>query len=79
MQNVNPKMISTITWIAGVVALIVAVSVPLGYFVLSHRYLIDVLAVEAEIDARTVSEIINGNTDMWHFEQSRLEDILSRR
>ena len=79
MRSVNRKMSSTVAWIAGVVVFTVAVSVPLGYFVLSHRYLIDVLTVEAEIDSLRVFEITNRNPEMWQFERSRLEEILSRR
>jgi signal transduction histidine kinase/CheY-like chemotaxis protein len=72
-------MSSTVAWIAGIVALTVAVSVPLGYFLLSHRYLRDVLAVEAKIDSLRVFEITNRNPEMWQFERSRLEEVLSRR
>lgn len=73
------KITTTTTWIAGVVALIVAFVLPVGYYTISYQYLIGSLDTEAEMSATVISRLINSNPDMWHFEQLRLEDLLAQR
>jgi PAS domain S-box-containing protein len=70
---------STITWIAGIVAVVVTLVLPIGYFAVSYQYLMGSLDAEAEMTSRIVTELINANPEHWHFEQLRLEDLLARR
>ena len=79
MANVDPKIARTITWIAGIVAIVVAVALPALYFALSYRSLVAGLTTEAEINARIASAVINENPEMWRFQQLKLEESLSRR
>ena len=73
------KITSTTTWIAGIVALIVAIVLPLGYYIISYQYLVGSLDTEAEMSATVITRLINANPEMWHFEQLRLEELLNQR
>ncbi len=72
-------IISTTTWIAGVVAVAVALILPLGYFAVSYQYLVGSLEAEAEMTSHIVTNLINANPELWQFEQIRLEELLARR
>jgi len=62
-----------------VLAFLVALLFPAGYFVLSYQYALGSLDAEAEINGRLVTGLINQNPEMWRFEHDRLEALLSRR
>ncbi|MBT9591579.1 MAG: EAL domain-containing protein [Thiobacillus sp.] len=70
------QITSTITWIAGTVALIVAVCLPLGYFALSYQYQVGEIGTESQFNAKLVSEFIQENPESWRFQESRLIDFL---
>jgi PAS domain S-box-containing protein len=70
---------STITWIAGIVALVVTLALPIGFFAVSYQYLVGSLDAEAEMTSLLVTDLINANPEHWHFEQLRLEELLARR
>jgi PAS domain S-box-containing protein len=61
------------------IAIMVAVFLPLGYFVLGYQKLVVILETEVEANALFVSPIINANPDFWPFEQARLQEFLSHR
>ncbi|OZA31127.1 MAG: hypothetical protein B7X93_00815 [Hydrogenophilales bacterium 17-61-9] len=70
------QITSTITWIAGAVALIVAVSLPLGYFALSYQYQVGEVGTESQFNAKRVSEFIKANPESWRTQESRLIGFL---
>lgn len=73
------RIVSITTWIAGVVAVTVALLLPLGYFAVSYQYLSGGLAAEAELTSQNVTGVINAQPDLWQYEQIRLEELLARR
>jgi hypothetical protein len=73
------RIVRITTWIAGVVAVAVTILLPLGYFTVSYQYLAGSLEAEAEMTSRLVTELINANPELWHYEQLRLEELLARR
>ena len=73
------RITSITTWIAGVVAIVVTLLLPLGYFTVSYQYLAGGLETEAQMTSRIITELINTNPELWHYEQLRLEEILARR
>lgn len=79
MRDVNPKLSRTVRRIAGAAALIISISLPLGYYLIGYRYQVGMLDAQAEINARIASQVINTNPEMWRFMNARLEDFLSRR
>jgi signal transduction histidine kinase/putative methionine-R-sulfoxide reductase with GAF domain len=79
MHATDPKLSRTVRRIAGAAALIISISLPLGYYLIGHRYQVGMLDAQAEINARIASQVINTNPEMWRFMNNRLEDFLSRR
>jgi len=62
-----------------VLAIIVTVTIPVGYFGLQYQNVVGRLAAEVEICAQQVSKLIRTNPDMWFYEQVRLEELLAQR
>ncbi|HEX8948594.1 MAG TPA: ATP-binding protein [Dissulfurispiraceae bacterium] len=79
MDTGKGQIFSVIRIIACVIAVVVAISLPSLYFIVSYRYHIAALETEAEINARIAMQIINSNPDMWRYEVDRLTELLSRR
>jgi PAS domain S-box-containing protein len=73
------RTILALNLLAGLVAVIVAVIVPLGYFSISYQHATGNLEAEAEINSRIISRLINDNPELWIYEQPRLDEILARR
>ena len=65
--------------IAGCIAAVIAVGMPMGYFAVGYQSEQAVLRAEADINARLVTGIINGNPQLWEYEQHRLEILLENR
>ena len=68
-----------LTIAAAVVAAIISILMPAGFFVVGYQSDQKVMRTEAQINARLVSAIINANPVLWEYEQHRLEDLLSNR
>jgi signal transduction histidine kinase len=76
MQAGDNKVASTITRIAGVIAVVIAASMPTLYFVTSYRQEAAVLSAEAEINARIATEVVNSSPVMWRFQREQLDEFL---
>jgi PAS domain S-box-containing protein len=61
---------------AMVLATVIAMVLPLIYFLLEYRGHRASMEMEARFSAATVSELINKNPEFWRFEQQRLEGLL---
>jgi len=72
------RITSITTWIAGTVAVAVALLLPLGYFVVSYEYQIGSLEAEGEMAGQVISELISANPELWQYEQIRLEEMMAR-
>jgi len=79
MEPVDPKVVKLVTWYAGIAAVAVAIILPLGYFTLSYQNQAAALDVEAEINGRLATQVVNANPEMWRFQQLKLEEFLKRR
>ena len=55
----NDNVAPVISWIAGIVAAIVAVTLPLGYFGVAYRSLATELTIEANFRSGTITRFIN--------------------
>ena len=75
----DSKVASVITWIAGVVAVIVSCAPPMIFFVSSYKLQQALIDTETEINARIASQVINANPTFWRFQQPKLEELLKRR
>ena len=59
-----------------VISLIVAVSVPAGYFLITYHYLEGAADAEIALSARMVERLIANNPTSWRFEEVRLKEVL---
>ena len=62
-----------------IISLIVAVFIPLAYFIMACEYVSGSVNAELAFSARAVENIIMDNPATWHFEEVRLQEILKRR
>ncbi len=67
------------TTIAGIIALLLSVLIPAGYFSVSYQYMVGSLDSQAEINAQAITSLVTANPTMWYFEQIRLAELLERR
>ena len=75
----SPKSYRFTAYFTVLLAFLVAMVFPVGYFAISYQYAMGSLEAEAEINARIVAGVINANPELWKFEHERLESLLSRR
>lgn len=73
------RIVNITTWIAGLVAVTVALLLPFGYFAVSYQYLNGSLAAEAELTSQSVNGVISDHPELWQYEQLRLEELLEQR
>ena len=78
-MNDRQRITSITTWIAALVAIAVTFFLPLGYFAVSYQYLVGSLDTKAEMTSHLVTDLINTNPELWHYEKIRLEELLARR
>jgi diguanylate cyclase len=79
MNSKDASLIRVLTWIAGVIALLVAILPPLMVWLLSERTQVLHQELEVSIKAERIStEIINRNPDLWWYELHRLEEVMSK-
>jgi diguanylate cyclase (GGDEF)-like protein/PAS domain S-box-containing protein len=69
----------TLRLIATSIAIVVAVSLPLGYWLVVHSFAADAAANDAEAHAQLVTQKINASPDLWRFETPRLDVIVATR
>ena len=60
-------------------SVVVALIIPLSYFVISYEHLKGTMETEAEINSELVSRLISTNPDLWRYETIRVEELLARR
>jgi len=78
MRYHDPRFSVLVTWVAGVAALTVAISLPAGYFYMARSNLAASIRTTAEMQAETVERIITSTPDAWIYQQHRLEELLTR-
>ncbi|BBP05549.1 hypothetical protein TPL01_02920 [Sulfuriferula plumbiphila] len=76
MTQIDTRLISTATWLAGALAGLIALAFPLVYFSLSYEHQAASMETEAEFEAARIARLINANPELWPFEQSRLQELL---
>jgi two-component system, sensor histidine kinase and response regulator len=66
------------TTLAAIVAALLAVVPPVGYFTLAHQYAAGAAQARAQAAASLTSEFLGGQPETWQFQVHRLEEILQR-
>lgn len=74
----NNNLTVTLGRIATVIAGIVALSLPIGYFGLTYQYQLGAMQSETQFNATLATQIISLNPEMWRFQQVRLQDMIDR-
>lgn len=67
-----------ITRVAMLIALLVAASVPLAYWLTSYRGLSDALSFKAQIKAAAMNSLISDTPDLWMYAENRMQGVISR-
>ncbi|SAL07022.1 integral membrane sensor hybrid histidine kinase [Caballeronia calidae] len=75
---VKNEVVVTVTWIATIVALILTVALPWGYFRVAYGALESETETEAQIRAGLLSQFIGANPELWTFYEHGLHEALSR-
>ncbi len=75
-NSTDNKTATIISGMAGMVALLVTISLPLIYFAISYQYQVAALKTAVEINALIETRIINVNPEFWRYEEVRISDLL---
>jgi signal transduction histidine kinase/DNA-binding response OmpR family regulator/HPt (histidine-containing phosphotransfer) domain-containing protein len=68
-----------ITTIAMLVGIAIVVSLPAAYYGFSRAEVKSSIAVEADIYARLITNLVNANPEFWQFQSARIKSILDER
>ena len=76
---VSNKTYSSATRFTVVFCVVAALVLPVGYLIISYKYLMGIMETEAEINSQLVSRLISTNPVLWRYETLRIEELLARR
>ena len=79
MSIADIALARTIRLIAASIAIILAVSLPLGYWLVVYSFAAEATANDAAALAELVTQRINADPDLWRFEIPRLDAIVATR
>jgi diguanylate cyclase (GGDEF)-like protein/PAS domain S-box-containing protein len=61
-----------------IVSLIIAVSIPVGYFITTYQYIKGKVNADCALCVQSIERVIVNNPHSWQFEEIRLQEILER-
>ena len=79
MKEPVPSITRIASVLVVVISLVVAVCVPLGYFLVSYENMQGSVNTELAFSARSVEGLVVRNPKTWQFEELRLREILENR
>ncbi|MHB1332440.1 MAG: EAL domain-containing protein [Sulfuriferula sp.] len=79
MTQSDSRLILNATWLAAILAGLIALTIPLLFFSLSYQHQTASMQAEAEFSASNISSTINANPELWQFEEHRLRGLLSKQ
>ncbi|TAK66419.1 MAG: diguanylate cyclase [Betaproteobacteria bacterium] len=79
MSIADIALARTLRLIAAAIAIIVAVSLPLGYWLVVYSFAAEAAANDAAALAELVTQRINADPELWRFEIPRLDAIVAAR
>lgn len=71
--------VTRLTALAALASALIAVSLPIGYFLTAYSRELGAMGAEAQADSFFVSKIATENPELWQYQRLRLEDTLDRR
>jgi diguanylate cyclase (GGDEF)-like protein len=73
----NPSFLRTLVGAIGlVVAIVITVAAPLGYFVVAYTSTADTLAFQADLNASRIAKFIYGHETLWQYQRVRLAEVI---
>jgi PAS domain S-box-containing protein len=66
-------------WLAGIVAVVVALSLPAVYFVIGYESADAALEAESDVISRALNQLVIDNPEMWAYETVRIQGLLQER
>ncbi len=79
MEAQDRDLSRVIGWLAGIVAVVVALGLPTVYFAIGYKSMASVLRTEAQVCSREVNRVASANPDGWEFETVRIKRLLGKR
>lgn len=79
MKLREQSITNILSFLTIIISLIIAVSIPVTYFIVVYQYMDGTINAEIAFSARAVEEIVAKNPKSWQFEGIRLQEILGRR
>jgi two-component system cell cycle sensor histidine kinase/response regulator CckA len=79
MEAQDRDLSRVIGWLAGIVAVVVALALPSVHFAIGYQSMGSALRMEAEACSREMNRIASANPDMWEFETVRIVGLLGQR
>lgn len=76
MRDTSHKIAKTVSSIAAIVAVMVTLALPGGYYAVSSQYQRGEMLTEAEIYALLITRIVNDNPNYWRFQSHRLAELV---
>ena len=73
MKSQQKRAIVVISWVAGGVALFVALALPIGFFAMGLRGVETLISAKASVRAEKVSQIVAAMPDIWKIADHRLD------
>ena len=78
-MKLNARSITKVSsLITAIIGLIISISIPAAYFIISYQYVLGAVNTEMAFTARSIEGLINSNPKSWQFEEIRLQEILER-
>ena len=77
-QAIDAKFPRLIRAVAAVLAVLLALFLPLAYFAFGYGALASATQTKAEVKAEMVNQLISTSPEMWRFEEHRLRELLTR-
>lgn len=77
-MNGQSRLEYLLTWLAGGLAAVVMLALPVAYFVSAYQHFSGELDGEVGVTATAVTDFINHNTELWKFDSERLQAVLRK-
>jgi PAS domain S-box-containing protein len=74
----SASLTRTLSVLTAIISLIIAVSIPAGYFMITYQHMEGSTNAEGTLSAQAIERLVANNPDSWHFEEIRLQEILHR-
>lgn len=76
-RNDSISRISSV--LTGIISLIVAICIPVGYFIIAYQYMEGSINAELLLTTQSVEELVSKNPKSWQYQEVRLREILEKR